>query len=65
LRYPLRHGGRRGAVSQPARRSTPGGPGVLQFLVQLLLTVPPFVTVRAEVSWQLAPMSRWAGLVLS
>ena len=30
-----------------------------------LLTVPPLVMVSADVSWQLAGMSRWAGLVLS
>ena len=30
-----------------------------------LLMVPPLVIVRADVSWQLAGMSRWAGLVLS
>jgi hypothetical protein len=30
-----------------------------------LLMVPPLVIVRADVSWQVPGMSRWAGLVLS
>lgn len=30
-----------------------------------LLTVPPFVMVSTDVSWQLAPMSSCAGFVLS
>lgn len=31
----------------------------------VLLTVPPLRTVRTDVSWQLFPMSRCAGLSLS
>ncbi len=66
-----------GVLNADASRSTPGTPGVLRPMSvgavatgpsgrdHGLLMVPPLVIVRADVSWQLAGMSRWALLVLS
>ncbi len=67
-------GGVAGRRNPPSRRTQEGpdeglvGPKVTAARGRSdywLLTVPPLVTVRFDVSWQLTAMSRWPLLVLS
>ena len=59
------HGGRHGGAAEPSGSAAPPRRTELRWVGYGLEIVPPLATVNADVSWQLAGMSRCPRLVLS